>query len=116
MPVILLQEGVNQPIPSESRPPFSGSDVEKQTGRDGDEPIVNDSKSSTFKSLGWLDRFLALWIFLAMAIGIILANFVPSTEPALQKGSFVGVSIPLGMFHLFTVAIASSIFSRMQER
>lgn len=53
-------------------------------------------KSSAFKALGWLDRFLALWIFLAMAVGIILGNFVPNTGPALQKGKFVGVSVPIG--------------------
>ncbi|PMD39790.1 arsenical-resistance protein ACR3 [Hyaloscypha variabilis F] len=54
-------------------------------------------KESIFKSLGWLDRFLALWIFLAMAIGIILGNFVPNTGPALQKGKFVGVSVPIAV-------------------
>jgi len=53
-------------------------------------------KISAFKNLGLLDRFLAVWIFLAMAIGIILGNFVPSTGPALQKGKFVGVSVPIG--------------------
>lgn len=53
-------------------------------------------KSSAFKALGWLDRFLALWIFLAMAVGIILGNFVPNTGPALRKGKFVGVSVPIG--------------------
>jgi arsenite transporter len=52
---------------------------------------------SAFKSLGWLDRFLAVWIFLAMVVGIILGNFVPSTGPALEKGKFVGVSVPIGM-------------------
>ncbi|KAL1850865.1 arsenicals resistance [Paecilomyces lecythidis] len=52
---------------------------------------------SAFKKLGILDRFLAVWIFLAMAIGIILGNFVPSTGPALQKGKFVGVSIPIAI-------------------
>lgn len=51
--------------------------------------------SSAFRQLGILDRFLAIWIFLAMAIGIILGNFVPSTGPALQRGKFVGVSIPI---------------------
>lgn len=56
------------------------------------------TKLSAFKSLGLLDQFLALWILLAMAIGIILGNFVPSTGPALQKGKFVGVSIPIGMW------------------
>ncbi len=55
------------------------------------------TKVSAFRSLGLLDQFLALWIFLAMAIGIILGNFVPSTGPTLQKGKFVGVSVPIGM-------------------
>jgi ACR3 family arsenite transporter len=55
-----------------------------------------------FKALGWLDRFLALWIFLAMLIGILLGNFVPSTASALQKGEFVGVSVPIGMFYFLS--------------
>jgi ACR3 family arsenite transporter len=61
--------------------------------------LIEDSRTdkvSAFKSLGLLDRFLAVWILLGMAIGIILGNFVPNTGPALQKGKFVGVSIPIG--------------------
>lgn len=71
------------------------NDVEKQSTNDSE---VITEKHSAFKSLGWLDRFLALWIFLAMAIGIILGNFVENTGPALQKGKFVGVSIPIGTY------------------
>lgn len=67
-------------------------DVEKN---DNEEP---SSHQSAFKGLGLLDRFLAVWIFLAMAIGIILGNFVENTGPALQKGKFVGVSIPIGIY------------------
>ncbi|KAI9767620.1 MAG: hypothetical protein M1839_004451 [Geoglossum umbratile] len=37
-------------------------------------------------------------ILLVMAVGIILGNFVPNTGPALQKGKFVGVSIPIVFF------------------
>lgn len=59
---------------------------------------------SSFKSLGWLDRFLALWIFLAMAVGIILGNFVPETGPALEKGKFVGVSVPIGKGPMLSLA------------
>jgi hypothetical protein len=72
--------------PSVGRP---NPDLESQT-KDKVESV------SAFKALGWLDRFLALWILLAMAVGIILGNFVPSTGPALQKGKFVGVSVPIG--------------------
>lgn len=72
----------------------------------GDKPTIHDADiegqetkpQSAFRQLGVLDRFLAIWIFLAMAIGIILGNFVPSTGPTLQRGKFVGVSIPIGRF------------------
>jgi ACR3 family arsenite transporter len=79
------------------------NDVEKQRTNESEELT---EKQSAFKSLGWLDRFLALWIFLAMAIGIILGNFVENTGPALQKGKFVGVSVPIGIFS-FTLLILS---------
>ncbi|EKG18210.1 Bile acid:sodium symporter [Macrophomina phaseolina MS6] len=49
------------------------------------------------RGLSFLDRFLVLWIFLAMAIGIILGNLVPSTGPSLQRGTFVGVSVPIAI-------------------
>ncbi|MCJ1258559.1 hypothetical protein MMC24_006392 [Lignoscripta atroalba] len=44
-------------------------------------------KADAVKSLGLLDRFLALWIFLAMVVRVLLGNFVPNTGPALQRGS-----------------------------
>lgn len=56
----------------------------------------NLHKTSAFKSLGWLDRFLAVWIFLSMVIGILLGNFVPHISQSFQKGQFVGVSVPIG--------------------
>lgn len=56
----------------------------------------NEENVSAFKALGWLDRLLAIWILLAIIIGILLGNFVPSTGPALQHGKFVGVSVPIG--------------------
>ncbi|KAI9045735.1 arsenic resistance protein [Aspergillus affinis] len=56
-----------------------------------------EGPTSAFKKLAILDRFLALWIFLAMAVGIILGNFVPNTSRALEKGKFVGVSVPIAI-------------------
>lgn len=81
--------------------PTQGADVEKQ---EGEEERLKAENVSAFKSLGWLDRFLALWILLAIVIGILLGNFVPSTGPALQRGKFVGVSIPIGKLHRDKVA------------
>lgn len=69
-------------------------DVEKQSSSS---PSYEESPSSAYKALGWLDRLLALWILLAMIIGILLGNFVPSTGPTLEKGKFVGVSIPIAI-------------------
>ncbi|KAI8628223.1 sodium bile acid symporter family-domain-containing protein [Xylariaceae sp. FL1651] len=55
------------------------------------------SKQSAFKSLGWLDRYLAVWIFLAIVLGILLGNFVPQAAAALDRGKFVGVSVPIAV-------------------
>ena len=41
-----------------------------------------------------------------MAIGIVLGNTVEAVGPALQKGEFVGVSIPIGTF-LFLLPIST---------
>ncbi len=75
--------------------------VESQTVTRGVAP-----KQSAFKALGWLDRFLAIWILLAMAAGILLGNFVPGTAVALEKGEFVGVSVPIGKFRRRPPSIA----------
>ena len=48
------------------------------------------------KGLSFLDRFLVLWILIAMGVGIAIGNTVESAGPALHKGEFVGVSIPIG--------------------
>ncbi|KND89097.1 Arsenical-resistance protein Acr3 [Tolypocladium ophioglossoides CBS 100239] len=82
--------------------PPSGTEHSGHGPEDEESRAVNDCEqlqpeSSAFKALGLLDRFLALWIFLAMALGIILGNFVPETGPALQKGRFVGVSVPIAV-------------------
>lgn len=88
------------PLRTHSNPadnfPLPASDVEKQT--DCKVPDEPEEKQSAFKNLGILNQFLAVWIFLAMAIGIILGNFVPNTGPALQRGKFVGVSVPIGEY------------------
>ncbi|KAG4267536.1 arsenical-resistance protein [Fusarium proliferatum] len=90
-----------KPNPPRERPD-DGSTY--QTDQDPEATLANMSHDeqptqqlSAFKGLGLLDRYLALWIFLAMAIGIILGNFVTETGPALQKGKFVGVSIPIAV-------------------
>ena len=86
---------MNNPALEKTQSPSPAADLE---GQPEFPDKVEKTPASSFKSLGILNRFLAIWILLVMAVGIILGNFVPSTGPALQRGQFVGVSIPIGMF------------------
>jgi hypothetical protein len=54
------------------------------------------SSESLLKRLSFLDRFLAVWIFLAMVLGILLGCFVNGVQDVLQTATFVGVSVPIG--------------------
>ncbi|ASJ54156.1 arsenical-resistance protein [Brevibacillus formosus] len=49
------------------------------------------------KQLSFLDRFLTLWIFLAMAVGIIIGNFFPSFTNGLNSLQIGTTSIPLAL-------------------
>ncbi|RGP72486.1 arsenical-resistance [Fusarium sporotrichioides] len=96
--MVLDNEGLNSQElkPATPREGFSDQDPEAVAKNTS----TNDQQKqplSAFKGLSLLDRYLALWIFLAMAIGIILGNFVPETGPTLQKGKFVGVSVPIAV-------------------
>jgi len=47
------------------------------------------------KRLGFLDRFLTLWIFLAMAIGVGIGYFIPGTDTFIDTYSSGTTNIPL---------------------
>lgn len=49
------------------------------------------------KKLGFLDRFLTLWIFLAMAIGISIGYFIPSSGSIINSFSSGTTNIPLAI-------------------
>jgi ACR3 family arsenite transporter len=57
---------------------------------------INDRLCSTPK-LGFLDRFLTLWIFLAMLIGVSLGVFVPSFKVVVNQFSIGTTSIPIAI-------------------
>lgn len=56
----------------------------------------NTASKSLIRGLSFLDRFLALWILLAMVLGILLGYFVPQTHEVLNTATFIGVSAPIG--------------------
>lgn len=47
-----------------------------------------------------------------MAIGILLGNFVEEVGPSLQRGKFVGVSVPIGMFMILPQEFTASYTGR----
>ncbi|CAI3924596.1 ACR3 family (ACR3) [Commensalibacter communis] len=47
--------------------------------------------------LSFLDRNLTLWIFIAMAIGIIIGNFIPQIPHFLNQSSVHNVNIPIAI-------------------
>jgi ACR3 family arsenite transporter len=64
---------------------------------DGDcDDEATDVKLSTVK-LSTLDRFLPLWIFGAMALGLLLGRVNPSLGAILDRVQIAGVSVPIGI-------------------
>jgi len=49
------------------------------------------------KRLGFVDRFLTLWIFLAMAIGVLLGYFYPPFTKWISKFQVDSTSIPIAI-------------------
>lgn len=49
------------------------------------------------KKLGFLDRYLTLWIFIAMALGVSIGYFVPSSSGFINSFSSGTTNIPLAI-------------------
>lgn len=49
------------------------------------------------KKLGFLDRYLTLWIFLAMAVGVSIGFFIPSSSALINSFSSGTTNIPLAI-------------------
>ncbi|WP_282456265.1 arsenic resistance protein [Chitinophaga sedimenti] len=57
----------------------------------------NCSPAAERKKLGFLDRYLTLWIFLAMAAGVTLGYLVPSSADWINRYSAGTTNIPLAI-------------------
>jgi ACR3 family arsenite transporter len=61
---------------------------------DGD---MTTNASGIARNLSFLDRYLTLWIFLAMGVGVALGFFVPGVNTALDRMSVGTTSIPIAI-------------------
>src|SRR5690625_4632898 len=49
------------------------------------------------QEMSFLDRWLALWILAAMAVGLLLGRFVPGIDTALDAFKIGGISVPIAL-------------------
>lgn len=55
------------------------------------------SNESLTKQLSFLDRYLTLWIFVAMGIGVLLSITMPNIGEALESMSIGTTSVPIAI-------------------
>ncbi len=75
------------------------------------------TSGSVFGRLSLLDRFLPLWIFGAMALGIALGKLFPSLGPALDSVKLDTVSLPIaiGLLWMMYPVLAKVKYGKMPE-
>ncbi len=66
-----------------------------------------------FESIGFFDKYLTLWIFICMGIGLILGRLFPTLGPTIDSIKVAGISIPisLGLFFMIYPIMVKIDFS-----
>ena len=79
--------------------------------------VSTAAKTSVFGRLSLLDRFLPVWIFAAMALGIALGNLFPGLAPALDSIRLDTVSLPIaiGLLWMMYPVLAKVKYGKMPE-
>jgi len=67
--------------------------------------------------LGIFEKYLALWVFLCMVIGLLLSQFIPELSIAINDLQFSGISIPIGacLFLMMYPALLNLQFSELKK-
>lgn len=69
------------------------------------------------KRLGFLDRYLTVWIFLAMALGVAVGHFIPSTANLINSASYgtTNVLLAVGLILMMYPPLAKVEYGKMRE-
>jgi ACR3 family arsenite transporter len=67
--------------------------------------------------LGVFEKYLAVWVFLCMVIGLLLSQFIPQLSIAINNLQFAGISIPIGvcLFLMMYPALLNLQFSELKK-
>lgn len=78
---------------------------------------LNNCNPTNRKRLSFLDRYLTLWIFLAMATGVVLGYSIPGTGNYIQSFSSGSTNIPLaiGLILMMYPPLAKVKYGNMRE-
>ncbi len=78
---------------------------------------ANNCAPAARKKLGFPDRYLTLWIFMAMAAGVALGYFIPSTAGFISSYSSGTTNIPLaaGLILMMYPPLAKVKYENMGE-
>ncbi|MFD5728462.1 ACR3 family arsenite efflux transporter [Streptomyces sp. NPDC058368] len=78
---------------------------------------AGDGDNSIVKKLSTLDRYLAVWILLAMAVGLGLGRLIPGMNDALAKIEIGGISLPiaLGLLVMMYPVLAKVRYDRLDR-
>ena len=78
---------------------------------------ISQPNGGVFGRLSVLDRFLPVWIFAAMALGIALGSIFPGLGPALDSVKLDTVSLPIaiGLLWMMYPVLAKVKYGRVPE-